>query len=585
MTVLQSLSGYYGRMVDRGEAVPWGYSSESISVVVVLGVDGSVAQMVPWTSNDGKRPRIVAMPKWFTRSGTGATPFTFWDNSGYALGISKKGPRKSQLYHAAFKAHHARILANVEDTGLIAFRRFLERWIPAHAQALDWQDRYIDRNVCFQIKGRYDLIHECGEARAIIERLSKPKEAGLAVTCLVTGEQAAPARLHPKIKGVRGTASAEVPLVSFNENAFESYGKVQSYNAPTSEPAAFRYAAALNGLLGRRDNWVEIGDSTTVFWADASAGGEASARAAETLFATGIGVPSVDEEKAAKAHNALAKIAEDRSVTDFAPDLHPSTLLHVLGLSPNAARLSVRFWLTDTLEAFACSLARHAADLALEPAPWDTLPAPQWLLIKTTAFQEKSENISPMLAGELTRAILTGAPYPRAWLAATIQRLRAGDPAWTGWHAAAAKACINRLGSEEDLTVRLDPHSKSPAYQLGRLLAVLDKAQYAALGRIRASITVRHYGLASVNPAIAFGPLLRRVQHHLSDLAKRNAEWADNLRIDMEQIIATLGDHLPAALRLEDQGRFAVGYYHQRAHKREDEREATATDTDEETIR
>jgi CRISPR-associated protein Csd1 len=238
----------------------------------------------------------------------------------------------------------------------------------------------------------------------------------------------------------------------------------------------------------------------------------------------------------------------------------------VLGLAPNAARLSVRYWLDDSFDVFARRLADHYRDLVIEPAPWGAKPpSVQRLLVKTTALQEKFDNIPPLLAGEVMRAVLSGTRYPRTLLTAAIIRLRAGDDPRTGWHAAAIKACINR-SEEENVPMALEPDNPSAAYQLGRLFAVLESAQYAALGRVNASISTRYYGSASATPARVFGPLLRGLRHHVADALKQGrGGWIDG---KVGEIIAKLPPNLPPALRLEDQGRFAIGYYHERAFRR-----------------
>lgn len=308
-----------------------------------------------------------------------------------------------------------------------------------------------------------------------------------------------------------------------------------------------------------------IGDATVVFWADTSdTVVEEQAAAAEEIFACALEPPE-DAEEAARIRDALELVAAGRPIADVQPKIVPGTQFHVLGLSPNAARLSVRFWESNDFETFARRLAQHSADLRIEPVPWTKPPSINYLLARTTALQEKFENIPELLAGEVTRAVLTGAPYPRNLLAAVLIRLRAGaDPA-NGWHAAVIKACLARMPNERTPSVSLELEYKSAAYQLGRLFAVLEAAQYAALGRVNASIADRYYGAASATPARVFGALMRGARTHISDAKKRNrGRWIDGR---IEQIIAQLPPELPVSLGMEDQGRFAVGYYHERGSR------------------
>jgi CRISPR-associated protein Csd1 len=389
--------------------------------------------------------------------------------------------------------------------------------------------------------------------------------------CLVTGHQAPIARLHPSIKGVDGAQSSGASLVSFNLDAFSSYGKAQGDNAPTSEAAAFRYSTALNRLLDRgiSHNRLRIGDATVAFWADTSdAVDEAAARMAEELFIEASGAADQsgpeDRQEAAKLRDALAHVAKGHPIAELGLGLVPGTRFHVLGLAPNAARLSVRFWLEDSLDVFITRLARHHADLAIEPSPWSAAKPPsiQWLLVRSTALMEKFDNIPPLLAGEVTRAVLSGGRYPRTLLAAVITRLRAGDDSRRGFHASVIKAVLNR-SEQEKLPVALDPENPNVAYQLGRLFAVLESAQYAALGKVNASIADRYYASASATPARVFAPLLRGLRNHTADVHRRGqGGWID---AKVGQIMLKLPPDLPRTLRLEDQGRFAVGYYHERA--------------------
>ncbi len=578
MTILQALDRYYDRMAARGEVATPGYSWEPVGIVLLLSEAGDLLDVQVRRDPSGKKPKTELVPKWFGRAGNGSTPYLLWDNTAYVLGVSSKDPAKTARDHAAFRALHLEELRDETDGGLVALKRFLEKWTPDQFVSPIFDERMLAWNVAFRLEGEERLIHQCPAAAAHVERLSTAGPSAAAVFCLITGRMAAPVRLHPKIKGVDGTASAEVPLVSFNEDAFESYGKKQGFNAPTSEEAAFRYGAALNRLLDRglSSNRIRVAEATVAFWADASGVGEAAARAAETLFAEWLSPPATDDAdkvgrdagEAAKLREALRDVAAGRPLTDVSPNLAPGVRFHVLGLSPNAARLSVRYWFDDRFEVFAKRLADHYQDLAIEPVPWRANPpsVPR-LLVKVTALQEKFDNIPPLLAGEVMRAILTGAPYPRILLTAALIRLRAGDDPGTGWHAGAIKAVLAREKRlkhlREETPVSLDRENPNPAYQLGRMFAALETAQRLALGRnINATIRDRYFGAASATPASVFPLLLRGVQNHLSKLRKEGkGGWIER---EIEDITDRLPPELPRALRLEAQGRFAIGYYHQR---------------------
>jgi CRISPR-associated protein Csd1 len=575
MTVLQALDRYYDRMAARNEAEAPGYSREKISFAIVISAEGEPIQLLDIRQAAGRRmvPRLLEVPAAVKRT-AGILPNLLWDKTSYVLGRTAGAGRRTAEEHTAFKAANLAMLDSASDEGLIALRRFLEAWSPARFDATPFTPEMLDANIVFRLDGELGYVHQRDAARWLIEpRIGGDGPIGF---CLVSGVEAPLRRLHPSIKGVEGAQSSGASLVSFNLDAFTSYGKEQGANAPVSEAAAFRYGAALNRMLDRgSSNRVArpIGDASVVFWADTSGVvDETAAKAAEDAFGAWFDQPAEgsqgadDASEAAKLRDALDLLANGRPIQNLGLGLVPGTRFHVLGLAPNAARLSVRYWLDDSFDAFAARLADHYRDLSIEPAPWGAKPpSVQRLLVKTTALQEKFDNIPPLLAGEVMRAVLGGSRYPRTLLSAAIVRLRAGDAPWTGWHAAAIKACINR-SEEENVPMALEPDNPSAAYQLGRLFAVLESAQYAALGRVNAPISTRYYGSASATPARVFGPLLRGLRHHVADALKQGrGGWIDG---KVGEIIAKLPPNLPPTLRLEDQGRFAVGYYHERAARR-----------------
>jgi CRISPR-associated protein Csd1 len=585
MTVLQALDRYYDRMAERREIEPPGFSRENISFAIELSRDGAPISVLDVRIATGRRhiPALLAVPAAVKRT-VAVMPNVFWDKSAYVLGRTAGEGKRTAAEHTAFKAAHFDLLEGSDDPGLAALRHFLECWTPERFDAPPFSEEMLDTNIVFRLEGEHAFIHEREAARRILaERVQD--EAGETI-CLVTGHKAPVRRLHPTIKGVDGAQSSGAALVSFNLDAFTSYGKEQGDNAPVSEAAAFRYGAALNRLLDRRAsrNRIKIGDATVVFWADSSGVGEEAARAAEQAMA-GFFEPSAaeeddhDAEEAAKIRDALELLAKSRPVEDIGMGLKPGTRFSVLGLAPNAARLSIRYWLEDDFSNFARRLATHYRDLLIAPVPWRSPPSIQRILVRTTALQQKFENIPPLLAGEVARAVLTGARYPRTLLAAAITRLRAGDNPGSGWHAAVIKACLNR-SQEEQVPDSLDPSNPSLAYQLGRLFALLEAAQYAALGRVNAPIGDRYYGAASATPARVFGPLLRGLRTHLSDARKRGrGGWIEPRIVGVMQHLSA---DLPTSLRLEDQGRFAVGYYHERANRGPRDAKAEEPEGDEE---
>ena len=592
MTILQSLDRYYDRMAARGEAESPGFSREKISFAIMLSTDGDPVDVVDLRVQSGKKlvPRLMEVPAAVRRT-AGISPNRLWDKSSYVLGRTAGEGRRTAEEHAAFRDLHRGLLAGSTDLGLVALARFLDGWDPARFDTASFPAEMLDANIVFRLDGDTGEIHQ-RDAALLLAAGSTRQAAD--TFCLVTGRPAPAARLHPTVKGVQGAQVAGAALVSFNLDAFTSYGKDQGSNAPTSEAAAFRYGAALNRMLDRDGpNRLRrpIGEATVAFWADASdAVPEEAAKAAEGLFASWFDpAPTApagqepdlekDAQEAAKLRDQLDKVADGRP-EEADPKLRPRTRFHVLGLAPNAARLSVRYWLDDDFAAIAGRLRDHAADMRIEPSPrlWGAkAPTVGRLLVKTTALQEKFDNIPPLLAGEVMRAVLVGTRYPRSLLAAAIIRLRAGDDPGTGWHAAVIRGVLERdrrlterdrgerdrdHRSRMEVPVSLNKDDPSEAYQLGRLFAALETAQRLALGRVNATIRDRYFGAASATPAGVFPLLLRGAQNHVGKLRKERKDgWIER---ELGEIIERLPPALPRSLKLEAQGRFAIGYYHQR---------------------
>ncbi|MGE3149241.1 MAG: type I-C CRISPR-associated protein Cas8c/Csd1, partial [Pseudorhodoplanes sp.] len=557
MSVLAALNGYYDRLAKKDAAPPYGYSYENISFAIILSPEGKLVdvQDVRVTSDGRPRPRRLAVPNdpRSTRT-SGIAPYFLWDKTAYVFGVTEGSRKRTAQEHAAFKELHNRLLSDSNDEGFGALRGFLNDWTPDHFEQLRDAEEIMDSNVVFRLDGEHGYLHDRSAGKGIWQAFLR--EASPAVgMCLITGAEAPLATLHPPIRGVYGAQMAGAYIVSFNINAFESYGLKSGANAPVSERAAFGYTTALNKLLERGStNRVQIADASTVFWAEASEGGETAAETAEGVFSILVDPPAPDDEQeAAQVRDVLDKIEKGRPLEEAEPGVEEGTDFYVLGLSPNAARLSIRFWYEGTFGDLARRFRDHWDALRIEPMPWRTAPS-LWRLLYETAAQRKAENIPPLLAGELMRAILTGGRYPRTLLSAVITRMRA-DQDINGMRAAICKACLVRNG--EDIDVSLNREETNPGYRLGRLFAVLESVQRAALGKVNATIRDRYYGAASATPASVFPVLLRNTGHHLSSLRKGDksglAHWFET---EMGQIVDGLKAQFPSNLRIEDQGRF-----------------------------
>ncbi len=595
--ILQALTRYYQRLIDRGTEgiAAYGYSPEKISYAILLSPEGEVVQVQDIRDTTGTRPqpRMISVPQPEKRT-AGIKSNFLWDKTSYVLGASANSKRADKE-HEAFKSLHEEALAGTEDPGLTAFLAFLEKWSPDQFCLPHFSEDMLDTNMVFRLDGEHAYLHERPAAQAIRAGLSSSEsdtggDGNATATCLVRGEQLSIARLHPAIKGVSGAQSSGASIVSFNLDAFTSYGKSQGENAPVSEQAAFAYTTILNHLLRRGEHnrqRLQVGDTTVVFWAEADNAGQAEK--AELTFAELLNPPPEDGPEAQRIRRVLDGVASGRPLDDIDPGLAPGTRMYVLGLAPNASRLSIRFWQADTLEVLTRRVVEHRKDLNLEPSPWRTEPSVWRLVLATAPSREgraKSEDIPPQLAGEMMRAILTGHRYPGSLLANLVMRMRT-DGDVSGVRVAMCKAVIARAlriqHSLEEIPVSLDTQSTQPGYLLGRLFAALEYVQRSALGgQVNATIRDRYYGAASATPASIFPVLLRNTQNHMSKLRKERPGLAVVLEKEISEIIGGMPERFPRSLKIEDQGRFAIGYYHQsQAHfsKRHSDEEA-APETD-----
>ena len=582
MTILAELAALYERRAEREGWSPPGFSSEKIGAEVVLAPDGSVVAIRSLMAPDEKgkmQPRVMSVPAAVKRT-SGIRPNHFWDKTSYALGVTaiKDGDdilagqgKKTESENGAFLAENLDLVAAASDSGLRAFATFCQTWIPA--MIADFPDAVplLDRNVTFSFEDG-TFLHDLPEARALLE----PSMTGTPTTCLVTGRLAPAARLHPTIKGVAGAQSSGASLVSFNNDAETSHGHAQGDNAPTTEAAAFAYGTALNALLARGSGRnLRLGDATVVFWASAAASGEDTDVEDALATAFGAGTGSFAEHsnegllQARLVTLAQGKIPEGST-------LDPAARVYVLGLSPNAARIAVRFWHVDTLGAVAGRVTRFWEECAVEPSPFQRgdafrLPRPAALLYDIAA-QHDGKNIPPNLAGDLMRAILTGHPYPSTLLPAVIGRLRVeGDPdrkihgELDGRRAALIRAFLIRNFNWE-VPMALNETEDDVAYLLGRLFGAYVYAERSYQDR-GASLRAKYLGAASATPARVFPVLMRGYEHNLASLRKAGGHKS-GAGVKADRAVAAIldrlpGNALPATLRLEDQGRFFVGFYHQ----------------------
>jgi CRISPR-associated protein Csd1 len=582
--ILQSLAGYYDRLAAAQEKLPlYGWSREKIRYSIVLNKDGSifdVQDLLDEEEVNGKKiykPKSLIVPAFPEERTSDVKANYCWDNTAYALGLSQKPKDLEEKYDKFWQ--NVSSFDNSQSKSLQTLAKFHAWWETQNRQSEKLPDNFeLDSNVVFRcLTDGNSFVHECQEFKTQWQAILAEYQNGLSAgQCLIEGKNSQIANMHIRIKGVDNAQSSGAYIVSFNKDAFESYGLKKGKNASIGTVAAFKYVTALNYLLRKgHKQRLKIGDAITVFWAEAAENAEAEL--AESFMSEVISPTDVQETQGLAA--LLQQVAQGVPLKTLRPDLEPSTKFYILGLSPNAARLAIRFWYATTLDELAQRLAQHYRDLRLEPQQGNGMPE-IWKLTYATApvyldngkQKVDAERIPPQLAGNLARAIFTGQAYPTSLLSQLLSRMRL-DGVISFTRVSLCKAAINRKirlhpsTNEQELPMSLDVEEKNVAYRMGRLFAVLEGIQKEALGDdINATIRDRYWGAASATPALVFPMLMRNAMNHLGKIRKesdkqKRAFFFEKQIGEIEKDMPTVW---PKNINLEDQGRFAIGYYHQR---------------------
>ena len=567
--ILQALTQYYEELLAAGKITRPGWAKAKVSFALDLDDAGQVRQLLHLQREvqRGKKtalvPQELDMPSPVKRTAGVAANF-LCDNSSYLLGADDKGkPARSLECFSAARALHLSLLKDAASPAAQAIVRFFETWDPAQAAehpALreDWADLMKGGNLTFWYRDA-PAAADPAVAAAWQRQYESGGEDAEDTLCLVTGQHTTLARLHPSIKGVAGAQVIGASLVSFNAPAFCSYEHEQGANAPTGEYAAFAYATALNTLLADRDHVCRVGDTTILFWA-------ANAEAAYQDFM----MYSLfnDHYSEGDILSTLHSLAKGESVDWDQARLDPATRFYVLGLAPNAARLSVRFFWQNNFGTLARNIARHYERLDIVRPSFDKFPTlPIWRLVQETVRRPapgaSPADPSPRLAGDLLLAVLNDALYPATLLDGVSLRIRAEHDVTRG-KAAILKAYYLRNSSDQNMkevmTVELNEQSAYLPYVLGRLFAVLEAVQQSANPGINTTIKDRYFNSASATPASVFPLLLNLAQKHLAKLDVGLATYYDKKITELNSRITCT---LPARMSLPEQSAFQIGYYHE----------------------
>lgn len=610
--ILQALCRYNDilKSDDRTALPESGYSAAKVAFALVLSPEGQLTNIIDLRT-DGKKPipRAMIVPFQEVRS-SGVAPYRLCDNSKYVFGVERKkanatrgaltskfdGPPdendgvietsyitpRSQKCFEQFKSLHHVLFDDLDLDATRALLLFLDSWDPnefsSHPKICQYMDDLLaGGNLVFEFDGKF--LHEYVEVRQKFADNSSPGEGtgsdGIIQQCLITGQVGPISRLHPKIKGVNGAQSSGASLVSFNDDAFCSYGKVQNFNAPISDSSALKYTSILNRLLDRDSkNKIQIGNTSIVFWA------ETRDNQYLDLAVFLINPPGLKENTEKNKDGGTAP-KTDLKIVQLIGDIlkkvkagkpleqdeigvdSQKTNFYMLGLSPNASRLSVRFWYQDSVSHFVERLAQHHLDMEIVRGELDPpYVSISRILKETVPRNSKDKASSPLLDGALMRAILENNHYPLELYAAILNRIKT-DGSINYARAAFLKAYLVRSrrqktkGREDWITVSLNEESSNLPYRLGRLFAVLEKAQKDAVSGAKSGINSKYFSSASTTPSVVFPVLLKLAQHHIS-----KSDWGIKTNQSIGEIMSGI-DHFPKYLELEDQGMFMIGYYHQ----------------------
>ena len=571
--ILQALASYYDVLAQQGKVGRPGWGTAKVIGALCLDEQGNLIDILSLKTANAKGKEVATVrkvPEQVTRS-SGVKANFLCDGPGYLLGLNVKtddeakkeaNEKRAKRCFDAAAALHLQLLDGVDSVAAKAVFAFFTNWNPnaEHPILAEHEDLLKEAgSFLFRINGTF--AQEDPAIRAAWENYrSQDTQDGVVMQCAVTGQKATVARLHTLIKGVRGAQSSGAALVSFNASAFTSYGQEQSYNAPVSEQAMFAYTTALNYLLSSAEHTRILGDTTVVAW---SANGEPQYTNVGWYCLGGDTKAAVDDKMLQSMFEALSH-GRPYAFEDVTID--PDEPFYILGLAPNAARLSVRFFWKNTFGHFMKNVQAHYNRLEIVKPAQDEREylSVGSLLYETANKKSNDKSAPPVLVGGLMRAILNDTPYPAALRSAVMLRIRAERKVSRG-QAALLKAILLKnpapIEGKEICTVALNQESTYTPYVLGRLFSVLEAIQSAANKGVNTTIKDRFFNSAAATPAIIFPRLTQLAQAHLRRLnSVAQKIWYEQQLVDLH---GKLPEVLPARLSLAEQESFFIGYYHQ----------------------
>ena len=565
--ILQALVKHYETLADADKVSRRGWCHAKVSFVLNLSKDGQLKGIVPLKQEvvRGKKtvwiPQMIEVPEMVARS-SGVSANFLCDNSKYLLGIDQDGSSKRVLecFEAA-REKHLNILEDVHTEMSEAVKAFFRIWEPQKAKdnpdLLEaWEEITEGGNLIFGMGLQY--AQDDSAIREKWEHTGASDEEEETGVCLVTGQRTGISRIHSTIKGVPGAQSSGAALVSFNAPAFESYGKAQSYNAPVGKYAAFAYTTALNYLLSQNEYRFQLGDTTVVFWA------EDGKEICQQVFGWSV-EPKLDNQETIRG--VFEAIKTQRAVDIDGIEIDMEQQFYILGLAPNAARLSVRFFYQNSFGHILANIEKHYNRMQIVKPSWEeTEYMGVWKMLQETVNQNtKDKKPIPNMAGMVLQSILSGGRYPASLYSNVMIRIRARQGEVTWGKAAIIKAYLIRncdLEKGEDF-MDLNENCNKPAYVLGCIFSVLEAIQEdSADSEINTTIRDRYFNSACMTPASVFPILLRLKNSHIKKMSRNKMGLKIKYEKQLTELMGKLSD-FPKRLTLEEQGLFDLGYYHQ----------------------
>lgn len=581
--VLQSLVNFYEVLAAKDKVDKQGWAKSKASYGLVVDENGVLTNVISLKTTDKSGKKEVAsqisLPMPVKKSANIAANFLYGTAS-YLFGNDRKGnPERNKKCFEASKSLHKKLLSDDDSSAAKAILLYYENVDIANIESylinIGCNENVITdifkngANLVFMPLGRlatdYNDICECWN-----NHYGK-NESGSEI-CLVTGKKLPVSRLHPVIKGVRGGQSMGTSLVSFDKPAFESFGKVQGYNSPVSEYAAFAYTTALNYLLSESEYVNFFGDTTVVCWTEDDNEG------CQDIFANFFG--NSEELKQKDLWDVIKKLSMGQSVEWNSIPINPDVKFYILGLSPNAARLSVRFFLVNSFGNFMKNVVEHEENMRIViPSFLQRTHFPAWKVLRETVNQNsKNKSAKPQLAGSYIYSILTGYKYPATLYDNIMIRIKAErdvNAEREAIRAAVIKAFLIRNYPEykEVLTVSINNDTNNQAYNLGRLFSILEEIQSVANPTINSTIKDRYFSSASSTPGAIFPFLLDLAQKHIKKIRTENQGFCIAKQKEITDILSRFEESFPARMTMQEKGAFQIGYYHQvqkRYTKKED---------------